>query len=163
MCAWNSPVPGEVPAQRPVTRNFDVFFDLHPNKLLNKQSRGWRFEPPERPSWRHCNGKKSGAVQLAGAVRIHLMIVSTELNGTVTEITYLNMKPVPVMLSLLWSNTKFDIKNSKSSYQIETTVCIWRKNTACPVCVKLHCSWNDNKLRTTKCFPFDYEIHPKFR
>ena len=25
----NSPVPGEFPAQRPVTRSFDVFFDLH--------------------------------------------------------------------------------------------------------------------------------------
>ena len=32
ICAGNSPVPGEFPAQRPVTRSFDVFFDLHPNK-----------------------------------------------------------------------------------------------------------------------------------
>ena len=38
ICAGNSPVPGEFPAQRPVTRNFDVFFDLRPNKLLSKQS-----------------------------------------------------------------------------------------------------------------------------
>ena len=29
ICAGNSPVPGEFPAQRPVTRSFDVFFDLH--------------------------------------------------------------------------------------------------------------------------------------
>ena len=28
--ARNSPAPGEFPAQRPVTRNFDVFFDLRP-------------------------------------------------------------------------------------------------------------------------------------
>ena len=28
--------PGEFPAQRPVTRNFDVFFDLRPNKRLSK-------------------------------------------------------------------------------------------------------------------------------
>ena len=27
-CAGNSPVTGEFPAQRPVTRSFDVFFDL---------------------------------------------------------------------------------------------------------------------------------------
>ena len=26
ICAGNSPVSGEIPAQRPVTRNFDVFF-----------------------------------------------------------------------------------------------------------------------------------------
>ena len=32
ICAGNSPVPGEFPAQRPVTRNFDVFFDLRLNK-----------------------------------------------------------------------------------------------------------------------------------
>ena len=48
--------PGEFPSQRPVTRSFDVFFDLHLNKRLSKQSRGWRFETPSRPLWRHCNG-----------------------------------------------------------------------------------------------------------
>ena len=36
ICAGNSPVPGEFPAQRPVTRSFDVFFDLRPNKRLSK-------------------------------------------------------------------------------------------------------------------------------
>ena len=29
ICAGNSPVPGEFPTQRPVTRSFDVYFDLH--------------------------------------------------------------------------------------------------------------------------------------
>ena len=28
ICAGNLPVPGEFPAQRPVTRSFDIFFDL---------------------------------------------------------------------------------------------------------------------------------------
>ena len=28
LCAGNSPVTGEFPSQRPVTRSFDVFFDL---------------------------------------------------------------------------------------------------------------------------------------
>ena len=37
--AGNSPVPGVFPAQRPVTRSFDVFFDLHLNKRLSKHSR----------------------------------------------------------------------------------------------------------------------------
>ena len=55
ICAGNSPVPGEFPAQRPVTRSFDVFFDLHPNKRLSKQSRGWWFETPSCSSWRHRN------------------------------------------------------------------------------------------------------------
>ena len=55
ICAGNSPVPGEFPAQRPVTRSFDVFIDLRLNKRLSKQSRGWRFEALPRPLWRHSN------------------------------------------------------------------------------------------------------------
>ena len=55
ICAGNSSVPGEFPAQRPVTRNFDVFFDLRLNKRLSKQSWGWWFETLSRPLWRHCN------------------------------------------------------------------------------------------------------------
>ena len=51
----SSPVPGESPTQRPVTRSFDVFFDLPLNKRLSKQSRGWLFETLSRPLWRHCN------------------------------------------------------------------------------------------------------------
>ena len=36
ICAGNSPVPGEFPAQRPVMRSFDVFFDLRLNKQLGE-------------------------------------------------------------------------------------------------------------------------------
>ena len=55
ICAENSPVPGEFPAQRPVTRNFDVFFDLRLNKRLSKQWWGWWFETLSHPLWRHRN------------------------------------------------------------------------------------------------------------
>ena len=55
ICVENSPVPGEVPAQRPVTRSFDVFFDLHPNKRLSKQWWGWWFETLSCPLWRYRN------------------------------------------------------------------------------------------------------------
>ena len=44
ICARNSPVTGEFPAQRPVTRSFDVFFDLRLYKWWIKQSWGWWFE-----------------------------------------------------------------------------------------------------------------------
>ena len=44
----NSPVTGEFPWQRPVTRSFDVFFDLRLNKRLSKQSWVWWFESPSR-------------------------------------------------------------------------------------------------------------------
>ena len=52
----NSPLTGEFPAQRPVTRSFDVFFDLHLKKRLSEQWWGWWFETPSRPLWRNCNG-----------------------------------------------------------------------------------------------------------
>ena len=51
LCAENSPVTGEFPAQRPVTRSFDVFFDLSLNERLSKQSRRrWL-----RSLWRYSN------------------------------------------------------------------------------------------------------------
>ena len=53
-CAGNSSVTGEIPAQRPETRSFNVFFDLRLNKRLSKQSWGWRFKTPSRSLWRHC-------------------------------------------------------------------------------------------------------------
>ena len=53
--AENSPVTGEFPSQRPVTRSFDIFFDLRLNKRLSKQSRRWWFEALSRSLWRHCN------------------------------------------------------------------------------------------------------------
>ena len=34
-CAANSPVTGEFPSQRPVTRSFDVLFDLRLDKRLS--------------------------------------------------------------------------------------------------------------------------------
>ena len=48
-------VPGEFPQQRPVTRSFDVFMNLHPNKRLSKQWWGWWFETTPCPLRRHRN------------------------------------------------------------------------------------------------------------
>ena len=47
LCVGNSPVTGEFPAQRPVTRSFDVFFDLRLNKHLSKHREAGDFR-------RHC-------------------------------------------------------------------------------------------------------------
>ena len=55
ICAGNSPVPGEFPTQRPVTRSFDVFFDLRLNKRLSKQWWGWWFETLSHLLWLHRN------------------------------------------------------------------------------------------------------------
>ena len=55
ICAGNSPVSGEFPTQRPVTRSFDVFFDLRLYKRSRKQSWGWWLETLSCPLWRHRN------------------------------------------------------------------------------------------------------------
>ena len=55
ICAGISSVTDDIPAQRPVTWSFDVFFELRPNKRLSKLWGGWWFEMPSRPLLRHCN------------------------------------------------------------------------------------------------------------
>ena len=57
-CAGNSPVTGEFPSQRPVTRIFDVFFDLRLNQWLNKQWRHRKFETLSCSLWRHFNAEE---------------------------------------------------------------------------------------------------------
>ena len=59
LCAGNSSVTDEFPAQRTVTRSFEVFFDLRLYKRLNKQSWGWWFERQSRPLWRQGNGHRN--------------------------------------------------------------------------------------------------------
>ena len=59
LCAGNSQVTSEFPPQRPVTRNFDAFFDLRLNKRLSKQSWGWWFETPWRSLWCHRTAAKT--------------------------------------------------------------------------------------------------------
>ena len=54
-CAGNSPAPVNSPHKGPVTRSFDVFFNLRLNKRLSKQPWGWWFQTPSWSLWRHCN------------------------------------------------------------------------------------------------------------
>ena len=49
------PLCGQFPTKRPVTRSFDVFFDLRLIKRLSKP-RDWWFDMLSRPLWRHCHG-----------------------------------------------------------------------------------------------------------
>ena len=52
----NPPVTGVYPSQSPVAQSFDLFFDLHMNKRLSKQSRHRWSETPSRSLSRHRNG-----------------------------------------------------------------------------------------------------------
>ena len=51
--------PGDFPTQRPVTRSFDVSFDLRPNKRSSNQWWGWWFDTQSRSLWRHHNDPSS--------------------------------------------------------------------------------------------------------
>ena len=55
LCSGNSPVTGKFPSRRPVTCNFYVFFDLHLNKQLSKQSTCRWFGMPSCSLWRYCD------------------------------------------------------------------------------------------------------------
>ena len=53
ICVGNPSVTGGFPSQRPVTRSFDVSFELCLNKWLSKQWRRRWFKTPSRLLWRH--------------------------------------------------------------------------------------------------------------
>ena len=74
-CEGNSPVTGEPPSQRPVTRSFGVSFELRPKKRLSKQSIHRWFETPSRILWRHCNVPDTNVFQQ------HLLIVCLHDNN----------------------------------------------------------------------------------
>ena len=72
-----SPIIGEFPAQRPVTRSFDAFFDMP----LNKERWGWWFETLSCPLWHHCN--ENILVRIKKANIIFSRITSKILNRIV--------------------------------------------------------------------------------
>ena len=72
ICVGNSQVPGEFPTQRPVTRSFDVFFDLRLNKRLSKQWWGWWFETLSRPLWYHRNVSGQRVALSVGLLLLHV-------------------------------------------------------------------------------------------
>ena len=82
ICAGNSPVPGESPAQRPVTRSFDVFFDLCLNKRLREQSWGWLFETLSHAFWRHCNVLRHEAAVIRTTIMGRRSILSCNTGHT---------------------------------------------------------------------------------
>ena len=114
-CEGNLPVTGGSPSQRPVTRGFDVFFDLR----LSKQSRRRWFERPSRLLWRHCNaaihplsqpGGIRGTVQLKTRIShsttcklmLSLVVPSSHyLSGTITNTTIMLLDQGSISLVIL--------------------------------------------------------------
>ena len=95
ICAGNSPVSGEFPAQRPVTRSFDIFFDLRLNKRLSKQPWGWWFKTLSCPLWRQCNVKWISRIWIGAkclhkisamsSITVYVLGPSLSVSGIVAE------------------------------------------------------------------------------
>ena len=99
-CAGNSPVTGEFPAQRPVTRSFDTFFDLCLNKRLSKQSWGWWSETPSSSLWRHYN-----ATGLFRESKVNT--IATDVSGSTCHCHYLQWRMVSTTRSIhCWERIK---------------------------------------------------------
>ena len=104
ICAGNSPVPGVFPAQRPVTRSFDVSFDLRPNKRLSKQWWGWCFETPSSLLWRHCNETQIARnLGLPCQLSNHFAILHRAWQWYCHAL-YKNVKPIGQLRNKLWAN-----------------------------------------------------------
>ena len=95
ICAGNSPIPGELPTQRPVTRGFDIFFDLRPNKRLSKHWWGWWFETPSRPLWRHCmfNLHFAGIVNITDP-RWKIVVITCMFNTIILDLHIICLTPL---------------------------------------------------------------------
>ena len=78
-CAGNSPVTGESPSQRPVTRSFDVIFHISLTKRLRRRC----YKTTSRSLWRYCNVECKYCVRMKGVhnawVNISSGICTTEI------------------------------------------------------------------------------------
>ena len=90
------PICGEIPAQRPVTRSFDVFLDLRLNKRLSKHSWGWWSGTPSRSLRRHPNEEDSLSIFCYSPWPLHINLhVWVQLNNvTRNYLNRLNMIPI---------------------------------------------------------------------
>ena len=75
ICAGNSPVPGEFPAQRRVTRSFRVFFDLRPNKPWSKQSWRHRAHYDVTVMWEMWGKPSAGWIKIVNPTQSRLWLM----------------------------------------------------------------------------------------
>ena len=115
--------PGKFPAQRPVTRSFDVFFDLRLNKRLSKQPWGWWFETPSWSLWRRWYGPwtdrtQVGKIDTSNVIMIYKMkkyryglLVIKSLIGQLNTYNPIYCKNITkitdYVLDILWSEYDF--------------------------------------------------------
>ena len=110
------------PCYWPVTRSFDIFFDLRLNQRFSKQSWGWWFEAPSRPLCRHCNGfhlmtsswrlEQSKRMLLPIIICRDALICSRLRTSVECALTQLDITCSGTVLSLLWKQITSKLKIS---------------------------------------------------
>ena len=112
ICAGNSPVISEFPAQWPVTRSFDVFYEQCLNKWLRKHGWGWWLETPSRSLWRHCNVMCIFKTASLGPLIEMEVIVHKPALFVNTPVPQFNIK----MSSCQYKNTILDMRPHSKHY-----------------------------------------------
>ena len=105
-----SPVTGEFPTQRLVTRSFDVYFDLRPNEWLSKQSWAWWFETLSCSLWRHRNAVRDSTNMQIYIYTIHAIWYTWTFIRQ-TEIGFPDFQ-----------KAKYIIKGGRSELQFRTSI-----------------------------------------
>ena len=115
ICAGNSQVTGELPAQRPVTRSFGVFFDLRLNKRLSKQSWGWWFETLSRPLWRHSNVSANLETIISRALSLLIRFMGPTWGPSGADRTHVG--PWTLLSEFMKGNSRGDSISHETSYR----------------------------------------------
>ena len=99
--------PGEFPTQRPVTRSFDVYFDLRLNKRLSKQPWGWWFETPSWSLWRQRNDIEFACSFVLPCFVWYIYIIDSHFIHVIHLITFSRVCFNGICFSQFqWSNAK---------------------------------------------------------
>ena len=107
ICAGNSPVTGEFPAQRPVARSIDGSFDLCFKKRLSKQSWGWWFETPLHPLWRHCYVKYD-----VWAISWNIAIPSPSCQKSTGPVFWQFYPSIGIIAYYVWDSRNHNLNNT---------------------------------------------------
>ena len=132
LCEGNSPVTSGFLWQRPVTRSFDVFFELRLNKRLSKQSRRRWFETASRSLWRHCNA----GTHFTKVYELIIQILRRKNAALTSGITSLHLERQSMVMTCakLWpgliigikfgGNKIFQLLPIKASWNVPLVICI---------------------------------------
>ena len=100
----NPPITDWVFSQRPVTRSFDILFDVRLNKRLSKQSRYRWLGTQLHSLWRHCNVRLWTGSKLVRVITWRQMVIRINAH-------LLSIGPMRTNFSEIESKQKHFIKN----------------------------------------------------